>query len=299
MDQLLAIRSFIRVAETGSFSRAADSLNMPKATVSKLIKKLENHVGARLLQRTTRRVSVTPDGNAYYDKTARLIRELEDADQAFSAGHVLPKGRIRIDVIGTLARLIIIPALPEFFERYPDVHIDFGISDKSADMIGDNIDCVIRGGESEALSMVARLLGTTAWTTCATPAYLEKYGRPVHPNDLLHNHRIIGFHSPNSGRPMPSRFVKNGELVEIDGPYAISVNDGAARAIAGLAGLGILQTFSYVIKDQIASGSLVPILEDWSQPPYPFHVVYPQNRALSRRVRVFIEWVVELFDRLD
>jgi len=299
MDQLLAIRSFIRVAETGSFSRAADSLNMPKATVSKLIKELESHVGARLLQRTTRRVSVTADGNAYYDRTARLIRELEDADQGFSAGHVLPKGRIRIDVVGTLARLFIIPALPEFFARYPDMQIDFGISDKSADMIGDNIDCVIRGGSAADLSMVARLLGTTSWTTCATPGYLEKYGRPLHPNDLLRNHRIIGFHSPNNGRPMPSRFMKNGELIEIDGPYAVSVNDGAARAVAGLAGLGVLQTFSYVIKDQIESGSLVPILEDWRQPAYPFHVVYPQNRALSRRVRIFIDWVVELFDHLD
>jgi LysR family transcriptional regulator, regulator for bpeEF and oprC len=299
MDQLLAIRSFIRVAETGSFSRAADSLNMPKATVSKLIKELEGHVGARLLQRTTRRVSVTADGNAYYDRTARLIRELEDADQRFSAGHVLPKGRIRIDVIGTLARLFIIPALPEFFARYPDLQIDFGISDKSADLIGDTIDCVIRGGSTSDLSMVARLLGTTSWTTCATPGYLEKYGRPIHPNDLLLNHRIIGFHSPNSGRPMPSRFMKNNEVIEIDGPYSVSVNDGAARAVAGLTGIGILQTFSYVIKDQIANGSLVPILEDWSQPPYPFHVIYPQNRALSRRVRVFIDWVVELFDRLD
>jgi LysR family transcriptional regulator, regulator for bpeEF and oprC len=134
MDQLLAIRSFIRVAETGSFSRAADSLNMPKATVSKLIKELGGHVGARLLQRTTRRVSVTADGNASYGRTARLIRELEDADQGFSAGHVLPEGRIRTDVIGTLARLFIIPALPEFFARYPDMQIDFGISDKSADM---------------------------------------------------------------------------------------------------------------------------------------------------------------------
>jgi DNA-binding transcriptional LysR family regulator len=299
MDQLLAIRSFIRVAETGSFSRAADSLNMPKSTVSKLIKELEGHVGARLLQRTTRRVSVTPDGTAYYDRTARLIRELEDADQSFSAEHVLPKGHIRIDVVGTLARLLIIPGLPEFFARYPDLQIDFGISDKSADLIGENIDCVIRGGLTTDQSMVARLLGTTSWTTCATPGYLEKYGRPVHPSDLLLNHRIIGFHSPNSGRPMPSRFMQNDELIEIDGPYSVSVNDGAARAVAGLAGIGILQTFSYVIKDQIANGSLVPILEDWNQPPYPFHVIYPQNRALSRRVRVFIDWVVELFDRLD
>ena len=299
MDQLLAIRSFARVAETRSFTKAADSLDMPKATISKLIRNLEAHLGLRLLQRTTRRVTVTADGNSYYEQTAHLLRELEDIDSNLAGAHVKPKGRIRVNVASMPACWLIIPALGRFYERYPEMQIDLGVGDRTVDLVGENVDCVIRGGPITHNSDVARLLGTASWTTCASPAYLRQHGTPKHPNDLLNGHRIVGYHSALTGRPLPSQFVRKGEMIEIDGPYRISVNDGSARVAAGLAGLGIMQTFTYAVKAQLECGELVPILRDWTPARYPFNVVYPPNRKLSIRVRTFIDWLLEIFESLD
>ncbi|MDB6145553.1 MAG: LysR family transcriptional regulator [Pseudomonas sp.] len=299
LNQLQAIRCFARVVETLSFTKAADSLDIPKATVSKMVQDLETHLGIQLLHRSTRKVTVTADGFAYYEGTARLIRDLEDFDLGFAGSHVLPSGKIRVDVGGTPGRMIIVPALPDFFARYPDMQIDLGVGDHAVDLIGDNVDCVIRGGPQSRLSPVSRMLGMASWVTCATPAYLEQYGTPMHPNDLRHGHRIIGYQQADTGRALPSRFERGTETIEIEGPYSISVNDGGARAIAGLRGLGVLQTFRFAIKEHLDSGALIPILEQWRPAPYPFRIVYPANRKLSRRVRVFIDWLVEVFETLE
>jgi LysR family transcriptional regulator for bpeEF and oprC len=299
MNQLTAIRCFARVVETLSFTKAADSLAMPRATVSKLVQDLENHLGIQLLHRSTRQVTVTADGLAYYEGTARLIRDLEDFDLSFAGAHVAPSGKIRVSVGGVLGRMVIVPALPDFFARYPNLQIDLGVSDQVVDLIEENVDCVIRGGSQSLLSPVSRMLGFASWTTCATPAYLEKYGIPKHPSDLSVGHRIIGYQQSGTGRTIPSRFERNHETIEVDGPYALSVNDGSTRAIAGLQGLGVLQTFTFLIKDQLANGALIPILEDWRPAPYPFRIVYSANRKLSRRVRVFIDWLVEVFEKLE
>jgi DNA-binding transcriptional LysR family regulator len=299
VNQLLAIKCFARVVQTASFTRAAESLGLPKATVSKLVSELERYLGARLLQRTTRQVSVTADGAAYYEGTAKLIRELEDFDQGFSGAHIAPRGKIRVDVGGTPGRAILVPALPDFFERYPDVQIDLGIGDRSVDLADANVDCVIRGGTLTQQSVASRLLGSASWTTCATPEYLKKHGIPTHPDDLKSGHRIVAHHLATTGRPMPIKFERGGERLEFDGPYSLSVNDGGTRAIAGLGGIGILQTFTYAIKANVERGELVPILEDWRPPRYPFHVAYPPNRKLSNRVRVFIDWLVPVFANLE
>jgi len=299
VNQLLAIKCFARVVETSSFTRAAESIGLPKATVSKLVADLEAYLGVRLLQRSTRQVSVTADGAAYYEGTAKLMRELADFDQGFSGAHVVPRGKIRVDVGGTPARAIIVPALPEFFERYPEVQIDLGIGDRSIDLIDESIDCVIRGGTLTQLSVASRLLGSASWTTCATPGYLKKYGTPKHPDDLKRGHQIIGHHLANTGRSMPAKFQKRSERFEVDGPYLMSVNDASTRAIAGLAGLGILQTLTYVIQENLDRGELIPILEDWRPERYPFHIAYPPNLKLSNRVRVFIDWLVVLFATLE
>jgi LysR family transcriptional regulator for bpeEF and oprC len=299
MNQLLSIRCFARVVETGSFTRAADSLEMPKATVSKLVQDLEAYLGVLLLQRTTRKVAITADGNAYYERTARLIRELEDIDLSFSGDHKKPRGKIRVDIGGLPARMIVIPALPGFFARYPGMQIDFGVGDRNVDLVGDNVDCVVRGGPMTELSLVSRLLGTASWTTCATAAYLLANGTPQHPRDIKSGHRIVSYHSALSGRAIPGVFEKKSERIEVDGPYTVSVNDGNARLAAGLAGLGILQTFTYAIRSELQAKTLVPILAGWAPTRYPFHVVYPPNRNLSNRVRVFIDWLVEIFEALD
>lgn len=295
MNQLLAIKCFARVVETGSFTRAADSLGIPKATVSKLVMDLETHVKVMLLQRSTRKVVPTADGVAYYKGAANLVRDLEEFDAEFSGAHIRPHGKIRVSIGGTTGRMILVPALSHFFELYPEIQIDLGVSDRAVNLVDENIDCVIRGGDMSQLSVVSRRIGSAAWVTCATPDYLARCGTPQHPNDLFNGHRIIGYHSARTDRTIPSRFVRGMEVIEVDGPYSISVNDGAARAGAGLGGMGILQTFAYAIRSDLDAGRLIPILHDWAPEPYPFHVIYPPNRKLSNRLRVFIDWLVELF----
>ncbi|MVV47014.1 LysR family transcriptional regulator [Pseudomonas sp. PB120] len=298
MNQLLAIRVFARVVEAGSFVKAADSLEMPKATVSKLIQDLEGFLRVRLLQRTTRSVTVTLDGAKYYEQTARIIRDLEEIDAGFQSALFNPRGKIHVNVGGSVATALIIPALPEFFARFPDIEIELGVSDRHVDLISDNVDCVIRGGAIQEQSLAARFLGQASWTTCASPAYLQRFGTPGHPWDLEHEHRIISYHSARTSRVVPAVFQCGDEKIEVIGKGVLSVNESNAHIAAGLAGLGVIHTFNYAVQPFIETGALVPVLQDWRPAPYPFHVAYPPNRNLSNRVRVFIDWLVEHFSTL-
>ncbi|VVT48110.1 Transcriptional regulator, LysR family [Kosakonia radicincitans] len=297
MDQLQAIRAFARVVEAGNFTRAADSLEMPNATLSKLVQGLEAHLGVRLLQRTTRRVTVTPEGRDYYDKTARILRDLEDIDTSFNSVRSHPRGQLRIDVGGSTASDVLIPALPEFMARYPDIRIDLGVSDRPVDLISDNVDCVIRGGPLDNSSLLARQIGAATLLTCATPAYLKAFGTPAYPDELKNGHRLVSYLSPQTGRAFPLRFERDGEKCEIKVDHRIGVNESNAHLAAGLAGLGIIQTFSYALESALKSGALVEILRPWRPAPYPFHVVYPQNRHVTHRLRVFIDWLLESFPK--
>lgn len=299
MDQLLAIRAFARVVEAGSFTRAADTLGMPNASLTKAVQALEAHLRVKLLQRTTRRVSVTPEGAQYYEKTQRLLKELDDVDASFSAAQSKPRGHLRVDMGSSVANMILLPALPAFLERYPDIRIDLGVSDKHVNLIGDNVDCVIRGGELTDLSLVGRQVGSAAWVTCATPGYLHKHGVPKHPSELEEGHSIVQYLSTRTGRGMPLHFEKNRQKVEVTGGRAVGVNESNAHVAAGVAGLGVIQTFRYAAAAHLASGALVPILEKWQPAPYPFYVVFPSNRYVSNRLRVFIDWSSELFSALD
>ncbi|NPT47521.1 LysR family transcriptional regulator [Paraburkholderia sp. 1N] len=295
MDQLLAIRVFARVVEAGAFTRAADSLDMPLATVSKLVRSLEQHLGVKLLQRTTRRVTVTPDGAAYYERTSRVLKELEDIDTGFSSAHQRPRGRLRIDIGSANASCVLIPALPDFIARYPDIRVDLGVSDRQVDLIGENVDCVVRGGNADELSLVARPLGRASWVTCATRDYLKQHGRLTHPNQLKNGHRIVSYVSARTGRVMPMHFQKGSERIEIGGLPGMGVNESNAHVAAALAGLGVIQTFSFAATDAIARGELLPVLTAWQPDPYPFFLVYPPDRHMSQRLRVFIEWATERF----
>ncbi|MDG9853955.1 LysR family transcriptional regulator [Pseudomonas nitroreducens] len=295
MDQLQAIRAFARVVEAGNFTRAADSLDMPNATLSKLVQELEAHLGVRLLQRTTRRVMVTPEGQDYYAKASRVLRDLEDIDSSFNIARSKPRGHLRIDVGGSTARDVLIPLLPDFLARYPDIRIDLGVSDRSVDLIGDNVDCVIRGGALDASSLVARGIGQATMVTCASPEYLRHNGIPAYPEELRNGHRLVSYLSPQNGRAVPFRFERDGERSELKIEYRIGVNESNAHLAACVAGLGIIQTFSYAAGAALRDGTLVEILDEWRPPPYPFHVVYPQNRYVTHRLRVFIDWLVECF----
>jgi DNA-binding transcriptional LysR family regulator len=295
LDQLLAIRAFNRVVEAGSFTRAADSLDMPIATVSKLVRDLEGHLGVRLLQRTTRRLTVTPEGLEYHAKSGRVLRELEDIDSAFNIARGKPRGHLRVDVGGSTARDVLIPMLPDFMARYPDIRIDLSVSDRSVDLIGDNVDCVIRGGAMASSSLVARRLGEAVLITCASPTYLKQFGTPLSPAELKNGHRLVSYVSSDTGRAMPFRFERNGEKTEIKIEHRVGVNESNAHLAACVAGLGIVQTFGYAADAALREGTLVEILPAWRPAPYPFQLVYPQARHVTHRLRVFMDWLLDAF----
>lgn len=298
MDKLNAMQAFARVVEAGTFTRAAESLDLPKTAVTRLIQSLEEHLKVKLLNRTTRRVSVTPDGAAYYERVTRLLSDIEELEGSVSHARAAPKGRIRVDVASSVARLLLIPALPEFYARHPDIQIDLGVSDRPVDLIGDNVDCVVRGGEITDQSLVARRIGDWGYGCCASPAYIQRHGMPQHPLDLESDqHHVVSYFSTRTGKRFPFDYSKNGQRYEIYGHYKVSVNDGNAYMTAGLTGLGVIQAPYFMIKPHIDAGELVPFLCDWESDPLPLYVVYPPNRHLSTKLRVFVDWIAELFDR--
>jgi len=297
MDQIQAMRIFVRVVEAGTFTRAADSLSLPKATVTKHVQALEERLRVKLLNRTTRRVTVTPDGAAYYDRTVRLLTDLDDIEASMTNARANPRGRLRIDVGTSVAQLLIIPQLAEFHARYPDIQVDLGVSDRTVDLIGDNVDCVIRGGELSDQSLVARRIGNLEFITAAAPAYLERKGTPTHPLEIEEKHASVIYFSPQSGRHYPLEFRRGDESIDITGPYQLSVNEANAYVTSIVAGLGIGQITSWQAQRYLASGALVQLLPDWTQPLLPVYVVYPPNRHLSAKVRAFVDWAAELFQR--
>lgn len=296
MDQITAMRVFARVVEAGTFTRAADSLQMPKPTVTKMVQQLETRLRVKLLQRTTRRVTVTPEGAAYYERTARVLAELEDIESDLTNAQADPRGRLRVDVGSSLANMVLIPQLPAFHARYPEIELEIGVSDRPVNLIGDAVDCVIRAGELTDQSLVARRIATLPFVTCATPAYLERHGVPKTPSDLGDGtHRVVGYFSSMSNRPIPLRYGRGDERMEIHGHTVVGVNESTAHLSAVLTGMGVAQTFDVMAAPYLSSGALVEVLKDWAPEPYPLHVVYPTNRHLSAKLRVFVDWAVELF----
>jgi len=311
MDQLLALRVFVRIAESGGFSKAADSMNIPRPTVTKLVQDLERHLGTKLLQRTTRRVNVTPEGAAYYERATRLIGDLDEMDASAARARSQPRGRIRVDIGSVLANMILIPALPSFRARYPELHVDFGVSDRPIDLIGEGVDCVIRGGELADTSLVARRIADLDWVTCASPLYLGARGVPKHPSELVPRepgskdkirvpgHAIVGYFSSLTGRAFPLEFRKGGEQVLVQGQAVVAVNESTAHLSALLTGVGLGQAFKFMVVPHLESGRLRTVLDDWTRPRHPLHVVYPSNRHLSAKLRLFVDWVADVFAPFD
>ena len=292
---LLAIRVFNRVVETGGFTRAADSLRMPKATVTKLIQSLEDHLQTKLFKRTARSVSVTPEGECYYQRTVKWLAELEQMEGSMTESQSAPQGVLRIDVGGATARQLLLPALPDFIARYPQIQIDLGVGDRLIDLINDSADCVIRSGPLADSSLIARRLFELEWVTCATPAYLAHYGTPQHPCDLELGYPLAHYRHALNDRILPLHFVDRGKEIDIQHRYHVSVNESNALLAAALAGLGIIQTFRFMAQPHLDSGELVSLLHDWQPPAEQMYVVYPSNRHLSAKMRVFIDWAIETF----
>ncbi len=295
MDRFEAMRAFARVVETGSFTRAAHTLQVSRTTVTQLVQQLEAHLRLRLLNRTTRRVSVTADGAAYYPRIARLLAELEEVEGGLGDAVSQPRGRLRIDVPGPYARLRLVPALPDFHARYPDIQLDIGVSDREVDVIADNVDCVIRGGAPADPALVARPLASLSIGFHASPAYLQRVGVPAHPRVLEGpDHHMVGFLSPRTGRARVFLAQRGDERMEVQGRHAVGFDDGNAYLAAGVAGLGVVALPSYMADPHVASGELRPVLQDWQLPPMPMHVMFPPNRHMSQRLRVFIDWALEV-----
>ncbi len=295
MDQLAAMKAFSRVVEVGTFTRAAQMLGMPKPTLSKLVQGLEAHLRTKLLNRTTRRVTVTTDGAAYYERVVRILADVDELDGSMSLSQGSPKGRLRIDISASLAMLILIPTLPQFHARYPDIQIDLGVTDRPVDLVGENVDCVVRAGAISDQSLIARRIAEFHFISCATPTYLARHGEPRHPAELERGHTVVGYFSSSTGKPFPLEFRRGEETQETGAPYTVAVNDGNAYLAAGLAGLGIMRAPLFMLEEHLASGALVPVLREWTIDPVPLYVVYPPNRHLSSKLRVFVDWVAEVF----
>ncbi|SIT37849.1 Transcriptional regulator, LysR family [Paraburkholderia piptadeniae] len=297
MDRFDAMRAFVRVVEAGSFTKAAETLHMSKTTVTHLVQQLEARLRVRLLNRTTRRINVTPDGIAYYERVTRLLADMDDAETSLSSASSVPRGRLRVDVPSPFARLILIPALPAFLARYPDIQLDMGVSDRTVDIISENVDCVVRGGEPSNQSMVARRVAELPLGVFTSPGYLALAGTPSHPGELENSHhRIIGFSWGRAGNLYPLVLHRRGETVKVQGRYALAVDDGNAYLAAGVSGLGIMWLPRYMSKAHLGRGELVALFEDWQLDPMPLYIAYPPNRHVSAKLRVFIDWVVELMN---
>lgn len=295
MDRFDAMQAFARVVETGSFTRAAHSLHMSKTTVSQLVQQLEARLRVKLLNRTTRRVNVTAGGIVYYERVQLLLAALDDAETSLSSAATAPRGRLRVDVPSPLARLLLIPALPTFHERYPDIQLDLGVSDRPVSLIDESVDCVIRGGEITDSSLVARHLVDLPLGVYASPTYLALQGVPAHPRELQGGeHRVVGYRWARTGKALPFSMQRNGEHLEVHGRHVLAVDDGNAYLAAGQAGLGVLWLPRYMALQPVASGELVQLFEDWEIASMPLYMVYTPNRHVSRKLRVFMDWVVEL-----
>ncbi|MCC8391004.1 LysR family transcriptional regulator [Paraburkholderia sp. MMS20-SJTR3] len=295
MDRFEEMRVFVRIAERQSFTRASDDLRIPRATVTNLMKRMEQRLGARLLERTTRTVRLTPDGDAYYRRCVRLLADMEEAEGSFS--NLAPKGLLRVNVQGTLARHFVVPALPAFLERYPGIELMIGEDDRLVDLVREGIDCVLRAGVLQDSSMVGRRVALLQQVTVASPEYLAAYGEPATPAELsgLSAHRAVNYISSATGKPVPLEFRIDGRDSALVLPSAVSVSGADLYAGAALAGLGIVQVPRYRVDGELATGRLRVILAGYPPPPMPVSVLYPQNRQLSSRVRVFAQWLTEIF----
>ena len=298
MDKLQAMEVFARVVETGGITRAADSLGVPKATATTLIQKLEATLGVRLLNRTTRRVSVTPDGTAYYERCVAILGLVRETEESLGKQHTTPRGRLRVDVPTLMARSVFVPALPNFFSRYPDIELALACRERRADLIEEGIDCAVWSGEIEDSNFVARRVGFLYFATCASPAYIADHGRPSHPDDLA-QHRCINHFSPRTGRLSDWVFSKGAARVQTSLRGHVALEDENSYVAAAEAGLGVAQIPAFVLKDSMERGTLDLLLGDWFPEPSPLYVVYPQHRHMSAKVRVFVDWVAGLLSEHD
>ncbi|MFC4157930.1 LysR family transcriptional regulator [Chitinimonas lacunae] len=294
MDRIQAMQLFVRVSEYGSFTRAADAMRISRPAASITIQQLEDRLGTRLLSRTTRHVELTPDGLAYYERCQRLLSDLEEADTLFRQADAPPHGQLRVKVPGRLGRRVLLPALPEFLTRYPEIDLELDMLDRPLDLIHAGIDCALRIGAPCDDRLMDRPIGLLAQGNYASPRYLSRYGTPREPADLS-RHLAVRYLQPATGKVREWEYLENGECrtLVLQGP--VTVNHIDAYIDCARAGLGLIQVPVHDVADYLDSGELVEILPRWRAAPLPLSLCYSYRRHLSRRIQAFASWIEELF----
>jgi len=289
MDRFDAMRLFARLVERRSFTAAAADLGLSRSTASEVLRDLEARLGVRLIERTTRHVTPTLDGEEYYRRCVAILNEIEEAESTLRDSS--PRGLLRIDAHPQLTRTFLLPHLPAFLATHPQLDLRIGQGDRLVDLVREGVDCVIRSGEPEVSGMIQRRLGTIEEITVASPAYLREHGTPKQP-DQLDGHQMIGFISSRTGEVLPLEFSCDGALQQVVLPSRVMVNNSDTMADLARLGLGLVQAPRYRFAQDLADGALVEILCDYPPSATPLHALYPQNRQLALRLRVFLDWVV-------
>lgn len=295
MDRIHAMQVFTRVAEAGSFVRAAETLSLPSSTVTSTIKNLEKYLQVRLLNRTTRRVSLTPEGLQYLAQCREILSLIEHSESSLTDSIKRPQGRLRVDMPGGITHFIIMPNLKDFYRLYPDIYLMIGVSDRQVDLVQEGVDCVIRTGELTDSTLVARPLGRFRWVTCASPDYLRKFGVPETP-EALSQHRAIHYFSGSGRRNSELRFTRGTEAFSVPVEGDAAVNETGLYIRLCLEGFGLAQLAENVISENLQQGKLIEVLADWQPPSVPVTMLYPHQRFLSPAVRAFADWISGLFN---
>lgn len=295
MDRLVSMQAFTRVVDVGSFARAAESLDLPKATITRLIQKLETHLCVKLLHRTTRRISVTTDGAAYYERCVRILGDIDEAEHLLMRQNNSPRGTLTVDTTSGLAKMVLMPQLRNFFNAYPELELELTSNGKPIDLLKEGVDVVVRVGALEE-SMVARRIGRLTLAFYASPIYLRRFGTPQDLSELA-QHRAVNFLSNRTGRVTPWSLTRGDERSEMLLPSVISTNDADVYLGCAVEGHGIARISRAAADPYVSSGRLVEVMPEWQTDELPISAMYPQNRHLSAKVRVFVNWAAEVFAR--
>ena len=290
MNKLELLRTFVRVSEVSSFTLAAESLRLPRSTVSEQVKALERLLGTQLFNRTTRRVQATQDGALLYERSKDLLSGMDEIESLFSADDAELAGRLRIDLPTMMARRVIIPALPQFLQRFPRLEVELSSTDRQVDLLREGFDCVMRIGALHDLDVVARPVGQLSMRNCASPAYLARYGVPQTPQELA-GHQLVHYVRTLGGRSAGFEYLHGGELHYQAMAGVVTVNNAEAYSAACLAGLGLIQVPAVGVAEHLQRGELVSLLEDWQAPAMPVSLLYARQRHVPRRVQALMQWL--------
>jgi len=296
MDKVKAMQTFVRIVEANSFSKAAESLNLPRASLTATMQKLERHLGAQLLQRTTRRLSLTPEGERYYQQCGQILAAIDAAEADFlgEANQALG-GSLRIDLPGALGRAIVLPRIGGFRQRYPDLNLSISMSDRLVDLTAEGIDCALRVGALQDSALVARRIGLMQFAIAAAPGYLARCGTPASLEDLAAHQGVVHF-SGRTGRAFEWELEQDGVLRKVAMRGSVAVNDAEANLLCALQGLGLAQLGRYQMRAHLGGGALVEVLPGVTPTPMPVSLLYPRGRMANPRLQAFAAWLAGVFD---